>query len=158
MELSEADDLNSISKKKFSEIFDELFPSFLAMGMSAEEYWEGDNTLPLFYRKAYKLKVKNEREEKNFFAWLQGRYIADAISTCFSRGASYPKEPYELESKDLKPKTEAEEKEIVRNAAEGFAAFVMAKNKERQRKQEAKEKENAISANENTDRKEDING
>lgn len=112
--------------------------------MTAEEYWEGDNTLPYFYRKAYKLRVKNKRDENNFNAWLQGQYMLDAIAACFTKSGKYPEKPYEFESKMPELKTEAEEQEFMRQAAEGFAAFVFAKNKERKRKQGLTENNNNL--------------
>ena len=96
--------------KTFSEIFDECFPFYLAIGMTYAEYWEGDPSLPQYYRKAYKIK----QEQDNNIAWLQGLYFYDAVSTALHnamRGMGkskppakeYAKQPYELFKK---PKTE----------------------------------------------------
>lgn len=45
------------------------------MGMSYDEYWNGDPWLCRDYRKAYKLK----QEEANTNAWIQGLYHFIAI-------------------------------------------------------------------------------
>ena len=34
----------------YGDIFDELFPHYLVMGMSPEEYWDGENSLKPAYR------------------------------------------------------------------------------------------------------------
>lgn len=45
------------------------------MGMTSAEFWEQDPALVLAYREAYRLRF----EENNRLAWLQGRYIYDAL-------------------------------------------------------------------------------
>lgn len=57
------------------ELFDKAFPAYLAMGMSSAEFWEQDPALVLAYKKAHWIKF----EEQNRMAWLQGRYIYDAL-------------------------------------------------------------------------------
>ena len=59
----------------YTEIFDKQFPHYLAIGMTANEYWHGDNQLPKAYREADRLRF----ERRNFDAWLQGKYIYDAL-------------------------------------------------------------------------------
>lgn len=101
--------------------------------MTPKQYWEGDNALPFFYKKAYELKQESAIKEQNYFAWLQGMYYMEAIAACLSKNAHYPKEPYSTH-KQPEPQTKEEEEQVMMNAAEGFAAFIFAKNKERQRK------------------------
>lgn len=52
----------------------------MSIGMSYDEFWEGDVALPKFYRGAYKLKRERETEQANFNAWLQGFYNAKAYA------------------------------------------------------------------------------
>ena len=104
-------------RKTNTEIFEESFPFYLAIGMSYAEYWEGDPKLTQYYRKAYQIK----QEQINYNAWLQGMYVYDATSTALYnalRGMNknkppakdYAKQPYEFRNK---VKTEAEKaKEI----------------------------------------------
>ena len=101
--------------KTFSEIFDECFPFYLAIGMTYAEYWEGDPSLPQYYRKAYKIK----QEEINHNAWLQGLYVYDAISTALynslrgkgKKAEKYAEKPYQFQ----REKTEAEKAKEVEN-------------------------------------------
>ena len=43
--------------------------------MTPEQYWDGDPSLPKYYRKAYEL----QRRRKNEYLWLQGMYIYEAL-------------------------------------------------------------------------------
>jgi hypothetical protein len=52
-----------------------MFPYYLSIGMSPEQYWDGDSTLTIHYRKAD--EIRNER--KNQELWLQGMYIYEAL-------------------------------------------------------------------------------
>lgn len=101
----------------FEENFIKGFPIYLFYGMTPDEYWHGDPSLAYAYREAYKEKQK----QKNFDAWLSGRYIYDAIiavSPIFNPFAKkgtkpldYTKEPYPLfddekiEKQEVKRKT-----------------------------------------------------
>ncbi len=57
------------------EIFDKAFPSYLALGMTYDEFYREDHTLVIAYRKAYKQKM----EQKNQDYWLMGAYVYQAI-------------------------------------------------------------------------------
>lgn len=115
-------------EKTNTEIFEECFPFYLAIGMSYAEYWEGDATLARYYRKAYQIK----QDEINNNAWLQGMYIYDAVSTAlhnalrgFGKNKSpvqhYAKQPYEFKDK---VKTEAEKAKEVEMEQEKAAAWM----------------------------------
>ena len=111
-------------EKTYSEIFEECFPYYLAIGMSYAEYWEGDVKLAQYYRKAYHIK----QEEFNNNAWLQGMYVYDAISTALHnalRGMGktkppakdYAKQPYDLFKKNKTEQEKAKEVEIEQEKA-----------------------------------------
>ena len=110
--------------KSHTEIFEECFPFYLAIGMSYEQYWEGDPKLTQYYRKAYLIK----QEEINNNAWLQGMYIYDAMSTALFnalRGLGkskppakdYAKQPYELKNRVKSEVEKAREIEIEQEKA-----------------------------------------
>ena len=114
--------------KTSTQIFEECFPFYLAIGMSYAEYWEGDPVLAQYYRKAYQIR----QEEVNNNAWLQGMYIYDAVSTALHnalRGLGknkppirdYAKQPYELKNK---VKTEAEKAKEIQIEQEKAAAWM----------------------------------
>lgn len=108
----------------YTEQFKKCFPFYLSIGMTYEQFWEGDCTLPIFYRKAFEMKQKSDNEMNNFNAWLQGKYFAEAIAACFSKDSEYPEKPYELSSKQKEDKTE---EEIMLERADRFRQFVKAK-------------------------------
>ena len=60
----------------YREIFEDAFPHYLYMGMTPEQFWEGDSNLVVAYRKAFEMK----QDADNFNLWLQGKYVYDAIS------------------------------------------------------------------------------
>ena len=43
--------------------------------MTPEQYWDGDPSLPKYYRKAHELQRKRRNEE----LWLQGMYVYEAL-------------------------------------------------------------------------------
>lgn len=113
---------NPTQEKTYTEIFEESFPFYLAIGMSSAEYWEGDCSLTRYYRKAYKLK----QEEINNNAWLQGLYIYDAVTTALhnalrgknTKAREYAKQPYNYEKNEEKSEYEkAKEVEIEQQKA-----------------------------------------
>ena len=110
-------------QKTYTQIFEECFPFYLAIGMSFEEYWVRDPKLTQYYRKAYKIK----QEEINNNAWLQGLYFYDALSCSLHNALrgfgknklppqNYAKKPYEF-NKEKTEKEKALEKEKERQKA-----------------------------------------
>lgn len=94
------------------DLFDRVFPEYLAMGMTYEQFWLQDCSLVTAYRKAYKIR----QEEINRNAWLNGLYIFKALQTApvtvngfAPKGyklEAYPNKPFDFKPK--KPKTAQE--------------------------------------------------
>lgn len=90
----------------------EHLPYYMAIGMTPDEYWDGEAELPKYYRKADELRRKRENER----LWLQGAYVYEAIADMVpvlhafaKKGAKptpYPKEPYALTEKEVKERRE----------------------------------------------------
>lgn len=116
--LSDEKSSTQISKKS-SDIFEELFPFYLSIGMSYTEYWESDPTLTRYFRKAYLEKQK----AIDYQCWLQGRYIYDGVcliaNSMFDKNfkETYPKEPY-LNKNDNIAKEKRQEEEQSRRKLE----------------------------------------
>lgn len=116
--------------RSYSEVFWEQFPAYLAMGMSSDEYWNGDSALTIAYRKAE--KIKNDRLNEQL--WLQGMYIYEALcdaSPLFrsfgKKGAKaheYAKEPYSLTKKDKEDRQERDERAIYEKGMARVEAFL----------------------------------
>lgn len=61
--------------QSITRFFYEQLPYYLSIGMSAEEYWNGDYRLAKAYRKADELRL----QRANQLRWLQGMYIYEAV-------------------------------------------------------------------------------
>ena len=122
--------------KTNTQVFEDSFPFYLAIGMSHAEYWEGDPKLAQYYRKAYFLR----QEEINNNAWLQGLYVYDAVSTALHnalRGMGknpppakdYAKKPYDLFGKEKSPEEKAREIEKEQEKAAAWMEMFVQQNK-----------------------------
>lgn len=88
----------------YSEKFNEVFPYYLAIGMSYDEFWNMDCTLVKHYQKAFEIK----RDIQNQNMWLQGMYIYEALCCvspvlqAFAKKGTAPmpnrSEPYQFEN------------------------------------------------------------
>lgn len=94
----------------FSEQFEEALPYYMAIGMTYDEYWNGDCELTKHYRNAHEIRLK----QRNYELWLQGLYIHDAVGVVVAnalrkKGAKpskYTESPY--------PVTALEQREVRR--------------------------------------------
>ena len=96
----------------YREIFDNAFPNYLFMGMTPEQFWEGDSNLVVAYRKAFEMK----QDADNFNLWLQGKYVYDAISCLIpimhpfakkgTKAEPYLDKPYPLKEGNTEDKPE----------------------------------------------------
>lgn len=128
----ELTDANPRTPRKLSEIFDEQFPFYLSIGMSSAEYWEGDSSLPRYFRKAFKMRQERENEQ----AWLHGLYVYDAtISalTHFSKDKKdhrdYTSKPYSFDPKEREEEQEAKVDEAQAQAEVWMKSWVAATKK-----------------------------
>ena len=112
----------------FTSVFEAHFPYYLAIGMTPEQYWEGDPSLVRFYRKAD--KINKDRENQRL--WLQGAYFYNALINASpilhafaKRGTKpkpYPDKPYGIDEKSVsdnrgsREKAEFEKKKAIMTA------------------------------------------
>ena len=131
--------------QSLTEMFNDVFPQYLAMGMSYDEFWRGAPSLARDYRKAWEL----QRENRNSEMWLMGMYVYDALmcvapvmraamSKETPKPGEYPKEPYPLTEKEAK---EREEARMRREYKESLARMNAASQRELKRRAESKAKE-----------------
>ena len=94
--------------RSFSEVFREVFPWYMAIGMSYDEFWNQDPFLAVYYREAHEFK----RDEENQKLWLGGLYSFIAISTALSNihldGKKHKVNQYLREPIRIRPKTDEE--------------------------------------------------
>lgn len=67
--------INEKEPKSLKEIFEKACPQFINMGMSYEQFWDGDPEMTKFYAIAY----ETDKERRNEGYWLQGLYIYKAL-------------------------------------------------------------------------------
>lgn len=96
--------------------FYDQFPYYLSIGMTPEQYWDGDSMLAKYYREADELRRKRRNEE----LWLQGMYIYEALCDVSpvlrafaKRGTKpvpYADHPYAITVRDREEEKKLEEK------------------------------------------------
>ena len=93
----------------FEELFWEALPQYLAIGMSAEEFWHGPFDLARAYREAWLIR----RDNAYMAEWRQGMYFQTALSVALDRAfnkgssATYPEEPLFTASEETRRAREA---------------------------------------------------
>ena len=112
----------------YTEKFYELFPYYLAIGMTYDQYWNSDPTLVKYYRKADELRKERVNEE----LWLQGMYIYEALCDVSpvlhayakkgTKPQPYSKKPYSITESQRKQ----DEEEHARSVSEKGKRFMHA--------------------------------
>ena len=99
----------------------------MSIGMSSTEYWDGDNSLPKYFRKAFKMRQENINHE----AWLHGLYVYDALLSAMSHmdqkksnHKNYAEKPY-----DFTPRKEERVEEAQAQAEVWLKSWVSATQK-----------------------------
>ena len=109
----------------------------MSIGMSYDDFWNGDVQMVKAYRKANELRDRRNNQDM----WIQGRYFYDALCAAsplyrftMKKGAikpePYTKEPYPTTYSELREREEREAKAKEERLKAEFTAFV-----ERMRKQ-----------------------
>lgn len=104
-------EIDSLAPLAYTKTIYNHFPYYLSIGMTEQQYFDGDSCLVIHYRQADKIR----KQRKNEFAWLQGMYIYDAILNASpalraiggSEPIPYRDEPYPITQEDAE---KAEEK------------------------------------------------
>ena len=113
------------------EIFDKAFPTYLAMGMTYDEFYREDHTLVIAYRRAYKRKLEQENQK----LWLMGAYVYQAVArvapllipfNSHPKAEPYLDRPFPLFDKDNANETQTSEAVIEKGLA--YMKSQMAKN------------------------------
>lgn len=121
------EELLSDSPKTYTEIFEQQFPYYLAMGMTAQDYWHSTTDMHRAYRKADAIR----RDRINHEAWLNGAYIYSALcaaSPLFNsmskqkKAFPYCEKPYEAPKKEKKKSRREQEREEMVSMREQFRA------------------------------------
>ncbi len=132
--LEEDEQRSSFSSFTYTEKFNEVFPYYLSIGMTYEQFWNDDPYLVRFYRKAEELRM----EKQNQALWLQGMYFYEAICDvspilhAFAKKgttpAPYAKEPYPLNNKQIKRAEKDKDREVFTKGKKIMEAFMERNN------------------------------
>ena len=119
-----------LTYKSYADIFEQLCPYYMSIGMSYDDFWNGDVAMVKAYRVAYELKEKRRNQE----LWLQGMYFYEALCDAsplfrFSmkkgmiKPEPYVKEPYPITAAEVREREAREAKQREERIKAGFAAF-----------------------------------
>ena len=126
--------------KTYTEKFNELFPYYLSIGMSEDQYWDRDCQLVVAYRKAEEVRTSRKNQEM----WLQGAYVYEAlcrVSPIFhafakkgTKPAPYITEPFAITEKQAEYKQEEKAKQTFDKGKAMLEGFMTQHNKKFERK------------------------
>ena len=119
-----------ITFQSYNEIFQQLCPYYMSIGMSYDDFWNGDVSMVKAYRKAYELTEKRRNQE----LWLQGMYFYEALCDAsplfrftMKKGVvkpePYVKEPYPITAAEVREREEREARKKEERLKAEFTAF-----------------------------------
>ena len=119
----------------YTEKFYEMFPYYLSIGMTYEQYWEGDCTLTKYYRKSEEMR----NEKRNQELWLQGMYFYEALCDVSpilhafaKKGAKpqkYSSKPYAITEKQIRQEREERARKVAEKGKRFMEALMQTNNK-----------------------------
>ena len=111
--------INEGETLSFSDFLERSCIEYMAIGMTYEQFWDGDNDAPKLFREVWNRKA----EFKDYDYWHSGQYVNMAVINAISRmGESekdiipYPEKPFmeqERERKDIEKQKDYKEKEAL---------------------------------------------
>lgn len=124
----------------YSDKFNELFPYYLSIGMTEEQYWDKDCTLVVAFRKSDEIKMNRRNQEM----WLQGAYFYDALCRispvlhAFAKKGTKPvpylSEAYAITERQAEARKEEKEKSVYDKGKKLMEGFMLSHNKKFERK------------------------
>ena len=105
-------------------------PLYMAMGMTYEQFWDGDVMMAKSFREADMIRRRRRNEE----LWLEGIYTAEALSATvgnmFTKGSKhqYPSEPFPITAAEQQERREREEKAKMERIKAMFTAKALSVN------------------------------
>ncbi len=121
-----------------------MFPLYMTMGMSYEEYWQGPAWLAKAYRDAFEIR----RKQEEWARWRQGEYVFNAILCAApvikpfvkdAKPGNYPDEPWPLTEEEAREQQERAQRNAYQKMKEKL--FSEAKAERERRKEAAKKQE-----------------
>ena len=120
----------------YTEQFYKVLPYYLSIGMTYEQFWDGDPHLAKYYRQADEIRT----ERKNQELWLQGLYfyealcdvapILQAMAKKGTKARPYPEQPYAITEKQRKRELEEKERKVAEKGKRMMEMFMRQSNKQ----------------------------
>ena len=120
----------------YTEQFYEVLPYYLSIGMTYEQFWDGDPHLAKYYRQADEIRT----ERKNQELWLQGLYVYEALCDVApilqamakkgTKARPYPEQPYAITEKQRKRELEEKERKVAEKGKRMMEMFMKQSNKQ----------------------------
>lgn len=111
-------------------MFETVFPYYLSVGMTYEQFWDNDPSLVIAYRKADEIRRRRMNEE----LWLGGIYtskaLASTVGNMFTKGQKYqyPSEPEPITVSEQEERRERERKARMEKIKAAFTARALSVN------------------------------
>ena len=120
----------------YTEQFYEVFPYYLSIGMTYEQFWEGDPYLAKYYRQADELRIERRNQEM----WLQGLYVYEAMCDVApimhamakkgTKARPYPEQPYAITEKQRRREIEEKERAVANKGKRMMEMFMQQSKKQ----------------------------
>ena len=120
----------------YTEQFYEVFPFYLSIGMTPDQFWNDDPMLAKYYRQAHSLEL----ERKNQELWLQGLYVYEALCDVSpilqamakkgTKARPYPDRPYSITDTQRKREKEEQERKVA-DKGKAFMERLMMQNNQK---------------------------
>ena len=73
--LTEDDQSKQTSPTPYGDTFDKLLPEYMSMGMTYDEFWDGEYGTKRACRKAFRIRMENEQKLADRNNWYMGQYL-----------------------------------------------------------------------------------
>lgn len=146
--LTEEDKPKQTSPYPYGDIFDELFPHYLLMGMTPEQYWDGESSLKPAFRKAYQMRMENEQRMADRNNWYMGQYLISVLQSVpllvgglnvkpTTKLPEYPEKPFfeKFDAQRKEKDRKKQEEDQMKLALAMFQSAVLQKNKQLEKNQ-----------------------
>ena len=141
------------SPTPYGDIFDKVLPNYMAMGMTYDQFWDGEVGMKTAYREAYRIRIEQEQRIADRNNWLMGQYVVSALNAVpllvaglnVKRGShipEYPDKPFydRLDADRKEEDRKKREEDQTKLALAMFQAGIEKFNRNLERRQEEAKK------------------
>lgn len=150
--LIEEDKSKQTSPTPYGDIFDQCLPVYMSMGMTYDEFWDGEYGTKTAYRKAYRIRMETEQKLADRNNWYMGQYLIYVLHSVpllvsgfnvksSTRLPEYPNMPFleKYEQTKREEKQKKHEEDQTKLAMALFQASIEKFNRNIMKREEAKQ-------------------